>query len=218
MSQQIHYHDVSRETWERHQALIEQTRSLLEQYLEQLSWWNRKVNLVSRNAETGLIWHHISHSLLPLPLDLLPTDEVIFDAGTGGGLPGIPLALAAPDRHFILNDINFKKITAVHQMAEKLQLKNVHTRRGAFNEHLPDQRFTFISKHSFKLDQVLGILQGDLPCSRIILYKGGDFIEEISDPLSSLSIDAHRLDTHQDDPFYDDKFILNIRRSESTEA
>ncbi len=216
MSYPIHYHDVSRETWKHHLQLIDRFHDPLEVYMEKLLWWNQKVNLVSRNADKPLIWKHISHSLLPLSLDLLPAEWSLFDAGTGGGLPGLPLSIVSPDRTFILNDINFKKVTAVRQMAATLDLENVTTQRGDFTKYTPSSPYTLISKHSFKLREVVGVLNDDDYCRQIVLFKGSDFTDEYEQLSHSPRIEAYRLDAQTSDSFFSDKLILNIRSSSST--
>lgn len=214
MESSITYHHVSRETWTQLETIIEEYQDSLTAYLEELSWWNKKVNLVSRNANQTLIWEHIRHSLLPQALGLLSAGATYMDAGTGGGLPGIPLALVANNSTLLLNDINYKKITAVHQITQSLQLSNIRTIRGDFQEYTPPSDLTLISKHSFKLPLLLQYMRTQSQCQQLILYKGRDFIEEIPDASSQFTFHAFQLDAFSPSDFYTDKFILTVDRTD----
>lgn len=88
------------------------------------SYWNEKVNLVSRRDMDEFILHHVIHSLSILKVIRFEPGTRILDAGTGGGFPGIPLAVAFPECSFMLADSTRKKITAVSDIIEKLSLNN----------------------------------------------------------------------------------------------
>jgi len=106
----------------------------LERFSELLLDWNQRINLLSRR-DAGLIWeHHILHSLAPLFFISFRKLNCIVDAGTGGGLPGVPLAIALPDVRFVLVDSIEKKTKAVRAMAENLRLENVTVIRSRLEE------------------------------------------------------------------------------------
>jgi 16S rRNA (guanine527-N7)-methyltransferase len=150
-------------------------------YLE----WNSKINLISRTDIENLYLHHILHSLALLKFYNFRVGAKILDLGTGGGFPGIPLAVLMTDTEFTLIDGTAKKIMVVNDVAEKLNLKNakgLHTRA---------------EEHKFKYDFIvtravasIDILQkwclpllknasvGEMPAG-IFAYKGGDYKEEI---------------------------------------
>lgn len=94
---------------------------------EVYSSWNSKINLVSRKDMDNFILHHVIHSLSISMITGFKPGTRILDAGTGGGLPGIPLAIAFPEVSFTLVDSIRKKINAVHDMAQTLELENVNT-------------------------------------------------------------------------------------------
>ena len=107
------------------EKLIEKNAQALDVYSEQLLWWNKKINLVSRDVSRETAEEHIAHSLLIASVDEFKKAESIIDTGTGGGLPGIPLAICNPKKSFVLNDIVTKKIMAVKQMVLKVKCGNV---------------------------------------------------------------------------------------------
>ncbi|MFN0157771.1 MAG: 16S rRNA (guanine(527)-N(7))-methyltransferase RsmG [Bacteroidota bacterium] len=114
-------------------SLTEDQTQLLSQYVDQLLAWNSKINLVSR-ANDDVWGSHIIHSLALLFIVDLPAGIRIIDIGTGGGLPGIPLAIARPDISFVLVDSVKKKINAVSDMLMNLALPNVSAMSGRTEE------------------------------------------------------------------------------------
>jgi 16S rRNA (guanine527-N7)-methyltransferase len=107
---------------------------LLAEYAVLLSEWNTKVNMVSRR-DIGNLWNaHILHSLAPLAYLDIPTGTVILDLGTGGGLPGIPLAIAREDLEVVLVDSIRKKTRAVEDIAARLNLQRVRILTGRAEE------------------------------------------------------------------------------------
>ena len=85
----------------------------LVRYNDCLEQWNRKINLISRKEDAPIIIKHIFHALLITLYHSFRKGEQVLDLGTGGGLPGIPLAIAFPETQFLLVDATGKKITAV---------------------------------------------------------------------------------------------------------
>jgi len=106
----------------------------LQYYVKLLLDWNLKVNLVSRKDESNVWVGHILHSLLPLARIEIPPDSFVLDLGTGGGLPGIPVAVARPDLRVTLLDSVRKKTEALQDIVAKLGLKNVEVKWGRAGE------------------------------------------------------------------------------------
>lgn len=96
-------------------------RQLLD-YLALLSRWNRAYNLTAVDEPVEMVDRHLIDSLSILPW---VTGNVIVDAGTGAGLPGVPLAIACPDRHFVLVDSNGKKVRFLREVRRRLELDNI---------------------------------------------------------------------------------------------
>lgn len=208
----IQYHTVSRETFSAVDTVIDTYRRPLSTYLDQLLWWNKRINVVSRDVSRETIREHIRHSLLLSGFPDFQEAETVVDAGTGGGLPGIPLAITHPEKQFILNDIVTKKCLAVKQIAKKLALNNVEIIDGSVENLQLESPFLLLSKHAFKIDD-LWKMTGRLPWSKMIFLKGLDFDEELAGmEESSATVTAYDLYEESRDPFYKDKAIVIVER------
>ncbi len=120
----------------------DQQISSLREYVVALKEWNSKINLISRTDIENVWSAHILHSLsLILEVDI-PAGCRILDIGTGGGLPGIPLAIMRPDIEFVLLDSIQKKVLAVSDMISRIPISNVSTVRGRTEELKNDARFS----------------------------------------------------------------------------
>lgn len=207
----IKYSIVSRETFVKTEKLIEKFRDELTGYLDQLLWWNERVNLMSRDVSRETIWKHIRHSLLLSQFDFFKDANLIVDTGTGGGLPGIPLATTSPEKHFILNDIVTKKVLAVKQMAQKAGLKNVEIREGSIAKIEVGKPFLLVSKHAFKIDELWDMVW-DKTWTSMVFFKGEDFEDELAGITDSISVEKHVLDEGSVDNFYQGKAIVLVTR------
>jgi len=210
---EIYYHDVSRETFHEIDKLFDQYRTVLEAYIQRLLWWNRTVNLVSRNASADLIQHHVRHSLLLVILSGFQTADIILDAGSGGGLPGIPLAFCFPNKKFILNDISSKKTRVLNQLKRELGIKNIGISNYPLKDYTSKEPHVdcIISKHEFKLGDILSDVDNG-GWDNVMLLKGDDFIQEINQISYPVSIDCYKLESGTDLSFYKGKVMLNIQR------
>jgi len=205
----ISNHTVSRGTFSVIDKLIAENQALLDNYLHQLLWWNERVNLVSRNVSRETVWEHIRHSLLISELKKFQESNLIVDAGTGGGLPGIPLALTHPQKHFVLNDLVTKKCLTTKQIAKKLELKNIGIVDGSIEFFQQEKPFLLISKHAFKINELYKMI-APLPWSTMILYKGLDFENELDGISQSLDISTY--DLSRESEFYEGKALVIISR------
>jgi 16S rRNA (guanine527-N7)-methyltransferase len=207
----ISYHNVPRETFLSIDRLIEAYKPQLDKYIQSLLWWNKRINLISRNVSRGTVVNHIHHSLLVTQLDAYTKADYIVDAGTGGGLPGIPLAITSPDKQFLLNDIISKKIRAVKQMTRDLSLSNIDTFDRSIGELKTPKPHLLLSKHAFKIDELYRFAK-ELPWEKMAFYKGVDFKEELENIEGPLEVIVYKLSPNSNDGFYKGKAIVMLSR------
>jgi len=148
--------------------------------------WNEKVNVISRKDIENLYTRHVLHSLAIAKFFDFKKDSSILDVGTGGGFPGIPLAILFPKVKFTLIDAIAKKITVVSSIAKEIGLENVEAKQVRVQNI--DKRFDYIISravtsfpefYNMSHKKVSGIVNNKLH-NGIIYLKGGDFFEELS--------------------------------------
>lgn len=156
----------------------EQFRKLESLYPE----WNEKINVISRADIDQLSVRHILHSLAIAKFGLLGSDSRnILDVGTGGGFPGIPLAIMYPDKRFTLIDSIGKKITVVNDIIAQIGLKNAEGIQ--IKSNMLKRQFDTITSRAVTafpnfVKQTINNLEKK-KSSRIVYLKGGDFMEEL---------------------------------------
>jgi len=191
---------------------------LTELQIEQLSKlknlyedWNEKINVISRKDMDNFYSHHVLHSLSIAKLIQFKSDTKILDVGTGGGFPGIPLAIMFPEVNFLLIDSIGKKIKVVDSVVEALNLKNVRTMHVRAEKI--DEKFDFIvSRAVTAFPQFLNFVKGKISKNSfndmhngIIYLKGGDFQDEVAG-LKNISIT--KISSFFDSEFFDTKKII----------
>lgn len=176
-------------------------------------FWNAQINVISRKDIDKLYLHHILHSLaIAKVISFLP-GEKILDVGTGGGFPGIPLAILFPETQFHLVDSIGKKIKVVNEVARGIGLKNLvasHARAEQIND-----RFDFIISRAvtqlkdfypwirskFNKDSKNSLKNG------VLYLKGGDLNEEILQ--SGLkNVTRYPINDYFTEEFFDTKFVI----------
>ena len=190
--------------------LYDSNRQKLDHYVELLLWWNQRINLVSRNVSRETLHKHIQHSLLAGVLGVLNNYEYVIDAGTGGGLPGIPLAICYTEKSFLFNDIVKKKVMAVKAMSRELGLKNGSFFTGSVEELPITREEVLITKHAFKINKLLEML--DEGWREIVMLKGLEFRDELEGVDIPLLFERYDLYTITQDAFYKGKGMVKIRR------
>jgi len=161
--------------------LLERQKELqLIQYIELISQWNRVFNLSSVRDTDTMVTRHLLDSLSILPYI---KGRTIIDVGTGAGLPGIPLSIAMPDRHFCLLDNNRKKIQFLEKVCQRLSLRNVHVVNHAVNEYRVEPLFESVISRSFStLSDFLALSQHLVkPGGQILAMKGVYPLTELQD-------------------------------------
>lgn len=158
----------------------------LEQYARLLNSANKTLNLVSRKEKTPLLIRHIFHSLLIGLFHPFKPDEKVLDIGTGGGLPGIPLAIAFPETPFLLIDATGKKIKACQDMIKTLGLKNVLAKKVRAEELKSVEFDTVLSRQVAPLSRLCSYAEKLLlPEGMLVCLKGGDLEKEVQEALNA---------------------------------
>ncbi len=190
----------------------------INEYVDRLMWWNKKVNLVSRELKREDVVLHVKHSLTPATRILETGIPLWLDTGTGGGLPGIPLAIVCKDVLFVLNDVVEKKGVVLKDLVASLGLHNVSVNIrdvAAFDAH---SDFGVVSKHAFKVGDLLRRLNGK-SWSELLMLKGSDYMSELNDlQTSHLSVVATSLASAAPTSFFDGKYLIRICPTQSTAA
>ena len=192
--------------------LYESNQAELEKYLDLLLEWNEKINLVSRTVSRETLKEHIVHSLIPASAGLLSGHDRWIDTGTGGGLPGIPLAICLKNKQWILNDNVKKKMRAVSDIVERLGLDNVEIAAKSISLIDFDKGTGIVTKHAFKIDDLLRHI-GSRPWKTILMWKGAEHAkQEVLQSKKKLNTTLYSFNFGQNETFYEGKAILKIYR------
>ena len=176
--------------------------------------WNEKINVISRKDMDGLYEKHILHSLGIAKIMPFADGTKVLDVGTGGGFPGIPLAILFPEVSFTLIDSIGKKIKVVEAVSEGLGLKNVTTVHGRA-EKLKEKFHFVVSRAVTQMPEFLRWLKGKFEKEQFnekhngVLYlKGGDLAEE----LAGLRCEIFQLKNYFEEEFFDTKKVVYLSK------
>ena len=175
--------------------------------------WNKKINVISRKDISEINTRHILHSLSIAKIVKFKEKSKIFDVGTGGGFPGIPLSILNPNSEFILCDSVGKKIKVVESIIKQLELKNIRTLKTR-SENVRE-RFDFIVCRAVtNMSDFLKIVDGKISTKNnhkfnngIFYLKGGDLSRELK------NIKNHKVFEIKDffkDSFFETKKIVYV--------
>ncbi|MDR0766814.1 MAG: 16S rRNA (guanine(527)-N(7))-methyltransferase RsmG [Odoribacteraceae bacterium] len=176
--------------------------------------WNQKINVISRKDIDALTLHHTLHSLVIAKVIRFKPGTRVLDAGTGGGFPGIPLAIFFPDVDFLLVDSVGKKIRVVEAVASELGLTNVRARQLRVED--VEERFDFVVSRavtafplfvSWTRKKIRGKDFNALP-NGILYLKGGDFRDEVRGFRRELTL--YPVSDYFDDPYFEAKNVLYL--------
>lgn len=195
---------------------------LSEQQIEQFSklqelykLWNDQINVISRKDVEELYVRHVLHSLAIAKIVWFKDGTRILDVGTGGGFPGIPLAILFPNCEFVLVDSIGKKIKVVNEIATALELQNVK----AINARAEDVKGQFdfvVTRAVARINKFLPWVKGKLSPESdnkikngVLFLKGGDLAEEIEE--SGKQVEMFPLSNYFKEEFFETKVVLYTR-------
>ncbi len=176
--------------------------------------WNKRINLISRQDIKNLYERHVLHSLAIAKYVTFTEGSRIMDVGTGGGFPGIPLAILFPDVDFYLIDGRLKKIRVVNEIVEVLKLKNI-TAKQVRVEDLNDKFDCIVSRAVTSLPRFYNLVQKNLLISKqedlnkgIFYLKGGEVIQELT--LINKEVKVIPISDYFSESFFETKKIIFI--------
>lgn len=166
-------------------ALTEQQVKQFEAIGDLYKEWNSKINVISRKDIDNLYLHHVLHSLAIARYVSFTPGTTVMDVGTGGGFPGIPLAILFPETRFLLLDSIGKKIRVVREVADAIGLTNVEAIHSRAEEE--KRKFHFVmSRAVMPLPELIRIIRKNIAKEQInslpngiICLKGGDLTSEL---------------------------------------
>ena len=188
----------------------EQFEALYELYLD----WNSKINVISRKDIQNLYLHHVLHSLGIAKVIKFSNGTKIMDIGTGGGFPGIPLAILFPDCEFLLVDSIGKKVRVATEVATAIGLTNVQFRHCRAEEE--KRKFDFVvSRAVMPLGDLYKIVRKNISQEQrnslpngIICLKGGELQAELLSFKSYVEVDD--LNNFFEEDFFDTKKVVYL--------
>lgn len=195
--------------------LNETQLDLYERFQEEFLQWNDKINLISRKDTENLFVHHILHSLAIAKVCKFKPECNILDIGTGGGFPGLPLAIMFPETKFFLVDSIGKKIKVVQAITEALELKNVRSMQTRAEK--VQEKFDFIISRAvttfedfipWTVGKFSNVRYHDLP-NGILYLKGGDLTEELSKVKKPYKI--FNISDYFKEEFFETKKVIHIK-------
>ena len=176
--------------------------------------WNAKINVISRKDITNLYEHHVLHSLGIAKVINFRPGTTVMDLGTGGGFPGIPLAILFPETHFHLVDSIGKKVRVAKEVATSIGLKNVTFCHERAEEE--KQKFDFVvSRAVMPLTDLLKIVRKNIASKQqnalpngLICLKGGELSNETM-PVKNL-VEMWDLKDYFEEEFFETKKVVYV--------
>lgn len=195
-------------------SLTERQVNQINQLQELYNFWNNQINVISRKDMDSFYEHHVLHSLGIAKIIQFKKDTKILDVGTGGGFPGIPLAIMFPDVEFHLVDSIGKKIKVVNEVANAIGLENLraeHKRaeevNGKFDFVVSRAVTRLINFYPWVKNKFLSKSMNDLP-NGILYLKGIDLIEEFDELKKPYQL--YPLNKYFKEDFFESKGVIHI--------
>ena len=194
--------------------LTETQRKQLEQLDALYRDWNSKINVISRKDIDNLYLHHVLHSLSIAKFTQFKAGARVLDFGTGGGFPGIPLAIMFPDVQFKLIDRTAKKIRVTNEVAQAIGLKNVVAEQKSGEEEKGKYDFV-VSRAVMPLPDLIKIVRKNIAKDSrnsiengVIVLKGGDIKDEIK-PFNHIA-EVDEISQWFTEDWFQEKYVIYI--------
>lgn len=192
------------------QHQISQLEQLYPLYLD----WNAKINVISRKDIENLYLHHVLHSLAIAQVVNFKPGTTILDVGTGGGFPGIPLAILFPECKFTLIDSIGKKIRVGQEVSDAIQLKNIELKHLRVQEE--KRKFDFVvSRAVMPLEDLVKLVKKNISPKQhnalpngLICLKGGELQHEIM-PFKNIA-DSYEVSDYFKEEFFKTKKVVFV--------
>ena len=176
------------------------------------NYWNAKINVISRKDIDELYLKHVLHSLSIAKILLFKKNTSILDVGTGGGFPGIPLAILFPECKFLLIDSINKKINVVEKITKSLKLTNVSF-KAIRVEKLDSKHEFIISRAVTKMNKFRKLVKGKISSENknhikngILYLKGGD----LKDEMLNINHKIYNISDFFEEDFFETKKIVYV--------
>lgn len=196
------------------QNQMQQFEILKDLYLD----WNSKINVISRKDTENFYTRHVLHSLSIAKFIDIKKNTKIMDVGTGGGFPGIPLAIYFKNSSFTLVDSIGKKIKVVDQIVDELKIKNVKPKTERA-ENISEKFDFIVSRAVTQLERFCPWVEQNISKSNkneipngIIYLKGGDLKEEIQKITKKYNYRIEKIINYFEDSFFESKSILYLHK------
>ena len=195
-------------------ALTDKQNNQFEALFDLYTEWNAKINVISRKDIQNLYVHHVLHSLAIAKFINFAPQSRILDVGTGGGFPGIPLAIFFPEQEFVMIDSIGKKIKVVNEVAQAISLTNVE----AIHRRIQDEnrKFDFVvSRAVMSMTELVKLVRKNInPTQKnalnngLICLKGGDLTDELK-PFKKIA-ETFSLTDYFSESFFETKKLVYL--------
>ena len=194
--------------------LLEKQIKQFSQLQELYNEWNSQINVISRKDMDNLYLNHVLHSLAIAKVISFADGTKVLDVGTGGGFPGIPLAILFPNVDFLLVDSIGKKIKVVNEVAHSIGLKNLRAEHKRAEQ--VDGQFDFVVSRAVTRMKVfqqwvrkrISTKQRNILFNGILYLKGGDLTEELE---GIKNVELYNIPDFFEEEFFETKKVVYIR-------
>jgi len=198
--------------------ITDDQRRLFEQLYHSFQYWNSRINVISRKDFHNFYLHHVLHSLAITRIIRFEPGTRILDVGTGGGFPGIPLAIMFPQCQFMLVDSIGKKLKVIESIKADFQLENVQTLHTRI-ENYPEKYDFVVSRAVTQFPRFVSWVRNNIAPggqqgwrNGIFYLKGGDIQGDVHEFENNIRV--YNIDAFFDEPFFDSKKILFLPLSD----